>query len=45
MLTVCAVFDGHSAMRPALGALVVASIRSGLSQTSVSSRLSNQDPS
>ena len=42
---VCAEFDGQSAMRPRPGALVESSRRSGLSQTSVSSRLLNHEPS
>ena len=44
-LIVCAELDGQSAMRPRPGALVESSRRSGLSQTSVSSRLLNHEPS
>src|SRR5262245_27046035 len=41
---VCAEFDGHSDVRPRPGAVVESSSRSGLSQTSVGSRLSNHEP-
>src|SRR5262245_17679925 len=43
-LSGCAEFDGQRDIRPRPGALVESSSRSGLSHTSVSSWLSNQEP-
>ena len=44
MLTVCDEFEGQSDVRPRPGALVESSSRSGLSQISGVSRLSNHEP-
>ena len=43
-LIVFAEFDGHSAMRPRPGLSTLSVRSSGLSQISVSSRLSNHEP-